>query len=125
MGCTHEEATLAWLYGEGEEGALAHVAGCEACQALVEAHEAVLAAVYVAQPRKARVMRPRVGRWAVGLLLAAVALLGVGLWLGGPREVVPASEPLLAELAPRGELDARLDDLDDAMDDLFDDLEEL
>jgi len=42
MSCEHAKgATLLWLYGEGDEAHVHHVATCAECQALVAEHEAV------------------------------------------------------------------------------------
>jgi hypothetical protein len=42
MSCEHANSTtLLWLYGEGDEEHLHHVAACPECQAVVAEHEAV------------------------------------------------------------------------------------
>lgn len=123
MNCDQQSATLAWLYGEGDEGHLAHVGSCSACQALVADHEAVLAAAFTAR-------RPRARRfyavWWVPLTLAASALL-VLAWSevepapAGPQD---AAADVAAVEVPAGEaLDQRLEQLDADLDELLNDLE--
>jgi len=46
MTCEHAETTtIAWLYGEGPEDHLHHVATCEACQRVLRTHSEVMQAV--------------------------------------------------------------------------------
>jgi len=131
--CPQTEATLAWLYGEGDEAQLEHIGGCERCQALCEEHEAVLAAVrptMVATPPglPEPANRPM---WPVvlpGVALAAVALFAV-LIFGGPPRTPPVVAPPVpvasVEMGDLDSLDLGLDDLDSELDDLFADLEVL
>ena len=134
--CPQTEATLAWLYGEGEEAQLEHIGSCERCQLLCEDHESVLSAVVPlsagAVPELAELPesanRP-MWRFAVpGLALAAVALF-TALIFGGPSGLPPVVAPPVpvasVDLADLGLLDLGLDDLDSELDDLFADLEAL
>lgn len=47
MSCPHQEQTLRWMYGEGDDHA-AHVATCPACSALADEHADVLGALAAA-----------------------------------------------------------------------------
>ena len=131
-GCPHEQATLLWLYGEGSEAQLAHVAVCPTCSTLVEEAEAVAAAVAPVLPAvrvragtpaatpEPAVRRLRVGWWAV----AAAAVLAMG-WLarGTPTGEAPEGEPLARASAV--DVDAHLDDLDLELEVLASDLSHL
>ncbi|MCB9676984.1 MAG: hypothetical protein H6737_17845 [Alphaproteobacteria bacterium] len=150
MTCPQTEATLAWLYGEGDEAHLAHVGGCAGCQALVAEHEEVLHAVtgvdrgpWIVDREAARpgpVVRETVPAnrplWvflgpAVALAAAAVLLLrllapsGPAPAPGAEVAVLPAPPVPVASIDLAFDLDRGLDDLDAELDDLFVDLEAL
>ena len=142
--CPDHERTLAWLYGHGSEDQLHHVVDCEACQALVDEHERVAAAVasvapalrtpgaVAPAPRTDRRARPGwgAGLWAAGLLLAAaVALLAIGARPdgGGSETAAPATAEVGATPVATewDELDLALDDLDAEVEALADNLDTL
>ena len=152
MTCPQTEATLAWLYGEGDEAHLAHVGGCAGCQALVAEHEEVLHAAMPAvagvdrgpwtvdrEPGPGSVHAPMPANrplWvflgpAVALAAAAVLLLrllapsGPAPAPGAEVAVLPAPPVPVASIDLAFDLDRGLDDLDAELDDLFVDLEAL
>ena len=141
MSCTQTDTTLAWLYGEGDEAHLSHVGSCPTCQALVEDHEAVLAAVapalpHVQQAPPSQATPEPAGRtglvWALALVPLAAAALVFAMLPGAPPVSPPSPDSVLpvpvASLdldSEFGDLDRGLDDLDSELDDLFVDLEAL
>jgi hypothetical protein len=141
MSCPHATTTtIAWLYGEADEGHALHVAGCPECAAVAEAHEVVLAQVMPVMPRAlpasvvgAAPRRRRSSRvWLMGVLaVAAAVLLVVGVV--APPSSTPAPEtvtdpgPVAAlDMEPASlwssELEADLLDLDASLDALADEL---
>lgn len=130
MDCPHSETTLAWMYGEADDGHLAHVGTCTSCQALLEEHEAVLALAAGSLPANSAPASRRIP-WAA-LALAAVVLLSLGIWAavpGASQRPVQIPEPSSAEFAsvelPELVIDGDLDDLDAELSDLIADLEAL
>jgi hypothetical protein len=104
MSCHHTEATLLWMYGEGDEAHATHVATCAECQAVVQEHEQVASALgptlgALATPAPPRVPvaanTPGPRRWFVGVSgMALVAVAVVAVWIGtGPRLPLSATGP--------------------------------
>jgi len=121
MSCDELNATLAWLYGEGDEAQAVHIASCEACLAVVAEHEQVLSAVTRSRPVSGVVAAPSLRRgivarwgWATGI---AAALMAVVLLSGEPATVEADNahgewvEYDLEPLAWDVELDADLEEL--------------
>ena len=105
--CSHADTTTnSWLYGEGPEDHVHHVAACAACTAVAAEHAEVMAAVgpalgglqeaTVPAVVAADAVAPRAANrpWLLGALLvaaAAVALLLV--WPAADPPVVPPDAP--------------------------------
>jgi hypothetical protein len=137
--CEQRDATLLWLYGEGDESHAAHVAQCTACQQLADEHLDVLGAiapvasaltvpapVAVAEP----VPVPANDRrwWFAAAAAAAVVLAVLGRPTAAPVEVDVSPTPvdrLVAAVDPLDDLDLRLDALDAELTDISLDLETL
>jgi hypothetical protein len=93
MSCDELNATLAWLYGEGDEAQAMHIASCPACMAVVADHEQVLSAVTRSRPVSDSSSRASVSGgtfrqwgWATGI---AAAFMAVVLISGDPFAVEP------------------------------------
>jgi hypothetical protein len=91
MSCDELNATLAWLYGEGDEAQAMHIASCPACMAVVADHEQVLSAVTRSLPVSEASSRSSARRgtlrqwgWATGI---AAAFMAVVLLSGDPSAV--------------------------------------
>ena len=85
MSCDELNATLAWLYGEGEDAHAVHIASCEVCMEVVAEHEQVLSAVtrsrpVYASPDTARTPRKaaNVGTWVVAIAAVCMAAVLLG-----------------------------------------------
>ncbi len=101
--CPHAQTTtLQWIWGEGPEDHLRHLASCAECQQVLEDHERVLAAVAgVSELEDSGVAGPTLGaarrvgpqRRAV-LIASAVALAAAVLLVFRPPDVVGPEEPL-------------------------------
>ena len=136
MSCQHAKTTtLLWLYGEGPEDHVSHIAECEECQAVTEEHSDLMVTIGPVIPalRRAEPMRRR--RWwvAAGLVaLAAAAALMLRFAMVAPTlspEVVAANDTdgevemfLEADLVFVDPLDLWLDDLDADLDAFSQDL---
>jgi hypothetical protein len=135
MTCPHAETTtVAWLYGEGDEGHAAHVASCPDCEAVSALHAEVVCLTSPVLPAlrsgEVPVAAPASPSWARPLLLlaAAATLVVVPLvrWQSPPEP--PPTTPALATRALPDEpelLDLRLERLEDQVLDLSLDLEAL
>ena len=132
MTCEHSNQTLLWLYGESEDDtALAHIASCEACTALVAEHEQVQALVAPVAPQlmSSRPEPANQPMWRVtGIVVAAVALLAVGVSFLGQQELqsddtdlVAYAEPVALDAPLFGDLDAGIEALDLDLADLSND----
>ena len=113
MSCPQEGATLAWMYGEGDDAQVHHVAGCAECTATLTAHEAVLGLVRPIAP--ALVRAPRRARWPFVVAAVAVAASALVAWRVGAPEPPPPSEIALDDQLSG--LDAELSTLADDLDD--------
>jgi hypothetical protein len=103
--------TVAWLYGEGPEDHLHHVAACEDCAAVAAEHADTLATVgpvldalrvpqvgAPADPVPAAANRPWLLSAVLAVAVAAVALL---LWWPAPSPTVaPAPSVAVVEMTP-------------------------
>lgn len=143
MSCPHEEATLLWLYGEGDESHAEHVASCAECTLVAAEHADMVAMVGPvahrleaedrhAVPEPANQSFSRLGNafslLGGGAVLALVAAALLVMFLpSAPSVPGDATDTEVAVidtdvLFSLDELDVAFDDLDDALDDLEDDL---
>ncbi|MBX2797108.1 MAG: hypothetical protein KTR31_05555 [Myxococcales bacterium] len=147
MGCERATSdTLLWVYGEGSDDVIEHIASCAECQAVVDEHAYVVSALGPAlagtapatlEPATTPRPRRRWGAVVAPLSLAAVALLAVLVLApddeggsGLAMEPAPSqgtsvalgADPLMA---PLDALDLAMDDLDRELDELSRDLEML
>ncbi|MBT3218292.1 MAG: hypothetical protein HN348_04320 [Proteobacteria bacterium] len=136
MSCQHAKTTtLLWLYGEGPEDHVSHIAQCDECQAVTEEHSELMATIGPVIPalRRAEPMRRR--RWWIGgtvVALAAAAALMLRFVVVSPTvepEVVATNDTdsnvekyVEADLVFFDTLDWGLDDLDDELEALSQDL---
>ncbi len=123
MSCPHAETTtVAWCYGEADDGHAAHIASCEPCQAVVADHELVTGAVAPLVPALVEAAPAPSRRWlaptaiGIGVALAAAALLAIGVAQRTPSPtpyVEPAPVPVATapEPLPDDRVDARIDAL--------------
>jgi len=122
MSCPHATTTtLLWLYGEGDEDHLDHVAECAECQLVVAEHAEVASALGPVLPALATPPPVPTGRtwWLapIGVVaLAAATLLAVRAL---PPPVPSTADTDVAVVAPSAVLD---DDLDEALEGLERDL---
>ena len=143
MSCPHKEATLLWLYGEGDEAHAEHVASCAECTLIAAEHADMVAMVRpiahrleatdrLAVPEPANQSFSRMGRamtWlgSGGVLALVAAALLVMFLPSSPSIPSDATDTEVAVidtdvLFSLDELDVAFDDLDDALDELEDDL---
>ncbi|MBW1877041.1 MAG: hypothetical protein JRI25_00870 [Deltaproteobacteria bacterium] len=147
MSCEHAKSTtLLWLYGEGDEAHLHHVAACAECQAVVAEHEAVAGlvgpiaadlAVSEAMPADPIPANRVPWRWMAVAAAVAASILVMGhlapapggLDRTGDTAVAVLEAPLASPMAVDGlftaALDADLDALDADLDWMAADLETL
>ncbi len=146
MSCEHAETTtLLWLYGEAPDAHAEHVAGCEACQAVLHLHSETAAVTgpvlpalrtgEAALPEPANAPMPA---WLAplggALAMAATVLLLVParglqddpLLDDTPRiAVIDLASPAVRDAALFDEMDLAFDDLDAELDALASDLDTL
>ena len=146
MSCPHATTdTLLWLYGEGDEAHVHHVASCEECQAVVAEHEAVAGlvgpiAADLAGPEATPAEPTPANRvpWQWMAVAAAVAASILMTWqfAPGPRdlerdtavaalEAPPATSPMTVDGMFTVEMDVEMDALDAELDWMAAELETL
>lgn len=125
MSCPHASTTtLAWCYGEAEEGHAVHVATCAECQSVVDETELVLGSVgplapaLVASPDLETRRRSR-PRWTAAVVAACVLAAAVALVVRfgtapGPAEVPTPDTDALAVVVELDQdfVDVRIDALE-------------
>lgn len=116
MSCMHQETTtVRWLYGEGPDDHLHHIADCVECQDTVARFERLEAAMRPVRPALSMPRRRFRFTGVTATLLAATALIGVWRFSVAESSKTSPVEPSVVDLADE-DLDDDLDDIDGDLD---------